>query len=141
MLVVAVAANVAKSRPGWPVENPVPQLDVQGWLEGSVQVLEVVVEDTGVEEDSGEPVETGDSGEGGGVEDTAETDDEQGGWVSGQPRAEPEGPLCGCATPPDRSPSGGLAGLPLALVGLVGARRRASAGRAPRRSRGRADAR
>jgi hypothetical protein len=139
LLVVAVAENVVQPRPGWPVESPLPQADVQGWLAGTVQVLEALPQDTGVAPDTSEPEDTGivvdtddpdDPDDPDGTDDTDDTAEPAGSGRSGLPSDDVDGSPCGCSTPAGRAPLGGLAGLMLAFVALVRARR--DEGRTPR---------
>ena len=115
LLVVAEAVNVAQTRLGWHVEEPLPQPDVQGWLEGTVVVLEGRGDDTGTPDDAGlqDDGEPADS-------DTDATD--AGSSAESGDAAKEAG--CGCSASSSQAPVGAWLGL--VWLGAAVRRRRSS---------------
>ena len=58
LLAVAVAANVELSLPGWPEDVQLPQPDVQGWIAGTLTVLESLPGDDDDDDSSGDDDDT-----------------------------------------------------------------------------------
>jgi len=127
MLVVAEAENAPQARPGWTVEAPLAQPDVQGWLQGSVDVVAPPDEDSGLPTDTGDPEDTGPTDIPEDTDDPEPTDIDTASPSDAASGTSTKNQGCSCSSGSGRGGVTGalLAGV-VALVGLGRRRRRES---------------